>query len=69
MWKAFSGDFDPSLSVKRCIKNIITAARPGAIFVFHDSLKAREKMLPALSEVIDILKEKGYSFGLLSDFI
>ena len=62
MWSVLSGDFDISFSKEECKKNVIRHARSGSIIVFHDSVKAKEKMLYSLEACLKIFKEKGYSF-------
>ncbi len=66
MWDVLSGDFDPHLSNEDCLNNVIRNARPGSIVVFHDSLKAQEKLEFALPQVLAHYKALGYSFAALT---
>jgi peptidoglycan/xylan/chitin deacetylase (PgdA/CDA1 family) len=66
MWSALTGDYDKKLSRDRCLKNAIKNTRPGSIVVFHDSLKARERMEYALPLYIEYCLKEGYSFNVLS---
>lgn len=65
MWDCLSGDFDLKLTPEKCLLNVTKNVRNGSIIVFHDSLKAWDRLQYALPKTIDFLVEKGYSFGLL----
>jgi hypothetical protein len=57
-----SGDFDKNISKEKCLSNVINYAQKGSIIVFHDSVKAKEKILFALPEVLKYFSDKGFSF-------
>lgn len=65
MWDVLSGDFDPGLSPHKCYENVIKHTRNGSIIVFHDSLKAFDRLEYALPLALQYFKEKGYQFGML----
>lgn len=65
MWSVLSGDFDPSISSKQCLDNVLQNVSPGAIIVFHDSEKAFEKMSYALPILLQQLSKQGYQFKRL----
>lgn len=65
MWDVLSGDFDLNLSPESCYHNVDKYLENGSIIVFHDSLKAFERMQYALPRVIANLKAKGYQFATL----
>ncbi len=65
MWDVLSGDFDTSISPEKCYRNVINNAKNGSIIVFHDSLKAWDRLEYALPKVLKYLTEKGYQFGTL----
>jgi len=65
MWSALTGDYNQKLSGDHCLANAVNNTRPGSIIVFHDSLKALERMEFALPKYIEYCREKGYSFGIL----
>ena len=44
MWSLLSGDFDPNISKEMCLENVVSNLYPGSIIVFHDSLKAFDKL-------------------------
>lgn len=62
MWSVLSGDYDNKISKEKCLKNVIDYSKKGSIIVFHDSLKAKEKVLFALPEVLKHFTKQGYSF-------
>ena len=65
MWDVLSGDFDAALSPEKCYQNVIDNTKNGAIIVFHDSLKAFDRLQYALPKTIRYLSERGYQFGTL----
>ncbi|MBC7615865.1 MAG: polysaccharide deacetylase family protein [Pedobacter sp.] len=65
MWDVLSGDFDPSTSPEKCYHNVIKNTKNGSIIVFHDSLKALERIQYALPKTINHLVTEGYQFGKL----
>lgn len=66
MWDVLSGDFDPHLAPEACLRNVIRNARPGSIVVFHDSLKAKEKLEFVLPQVLSYYANEGYQFKALT---
>ena len=44
MWNILAGDWEQSLSPHKCFNQIKNKIYPGAIVVFHDSDKAKERM-------------------------
>jgi len=62
MWSVLSGDFDEAISSEQCYNNVIGNAGDGAVIVFHDSKKAKDKMSYALPLVLKHFTEKGYRF-------
>lgn len=65
MWDVLSGDFDLTLSPQKCYKNVIRYTRNGSIIVFHDSLKAFDRLEYALPRCLQYFKENGYQFAVL----
>lgn len=66
MWSVLSADYDATKSPEQCLDNVIKNTRPGDIVLFHDSLKAQERMEYALPRAMEYWSEEGYTFGLLS---
>lgn len=62
MWSILSRDYSRQISGKECVKNVLSDAYPGAIIVFHDSVKSAENLFYALPIILRKLKNKGYTF-------
>lgn len=67
MWDVLSGDFDPGLTPEQCLQNVTGNAGPGSIVVFHDSLKARERLTYVLPRVLEHYAGLGYRFDSLNE--
>jgi peptidoglycan/xylan/chitin deacetylase (PgdA/CDA1 family) len=65
MWDVLSGDFDLNLSPEKCYENVIKNTRNGSIIVFHDSLKAFDRLKFALPATLKYLTTQGYKFHTL----
>jgi len=65
MWDVLSGDFDTQLSPEKCYQNVIKHTENGSIIVFHDSLKAFDRLSYALPKVLAYFTEKGFIFSTL----
>ena len=66
MWDVLSYDFDPTISVEKCLENVISNTEQGSIIVFHDSLKAEKNLKYALPKAIQILKNRWFVFDVIS---
>ncbi|HRH69568.1 MAG TPA: polysaccharide deacetylase family protein [Flavobacteriales bacterium] len=67
MWDVLSGDFDRELDAPSCLRNVIDLARPGSIVVFHDSLKAEDRLRHALPGTLAHFAQQGYDFKALPE--
>lgn len=67
LWDVLSGDFDVSITDERCLRNVIDHARSGSIVVFHDSLKAQDRLRYALPRTLEHFSALGYSFKALQE--
>lgn len=65
MWDVLSGDFDVTLSPEKCYQNVLKHTENGSIIVFHDSLKAFDRLAYALPKVLAHFTEKGFTFATL----
>jgi peptidoglycan/xylan/chitin deacetylase (PgdA/CDA1 family) len=63
MWDILSRDYSMTVSRRGCVKNVVNNLRPGAIVVFHDSLKAARNMKYALPKVLEFAINQGYKFN------
>ncbi|MEO1257953.1 MAG: polysaccharide deacetylase family protein [Bacteroidota bacterium] len=67
MWDVLSGDFDEKISKEQCLANVTKNAGNGSIIVFHDSLKAWNKLEFVLPKILEYYAEKGFRFEALSE--
>ena len=65
MWDVLSKDYDSTLSGEECFENVKKNTRNGSIIVFHDSLKAENRLRIALPATLKYFSERGYSFAAL----
>lgn len=57
LWDVMSYDFDPTFSSEKIVKTVNDNVKDGSIIVFHDSLKAKDRVLEALPQVLESHKE------------
>ena len=62
MWDVMSYDFHPGTGKEKCVENVIRCAKSGSVIVYHDSIKASEKVLYALPRVLAYFGEQEYRF-------
>ncbi|WP_299671189.1 polysaccharide deacetylase family protein [uncultured Polaribacter sp.] len=62
MWDVLSADFDTSISKEKCLQNVLKNTKNGSIIVFHDSVKASEKLRFVLPKVLEEYAKKGFQF-------
>ncbi|WP_087521731.1 polysaccharide deacetylase family protein [Polaribacter sp. SA4-12] len=62
MWDVLSADFDITISKEKCLQNVQENTKEGSIIVFHDSVKAAERMEYALPKVLKTFSDKGFVF-------
>ena len=62
LWSVMSYDFHVGMTKEQCFENVRKHTRCGSIVVFHDSVKAREKVLYALPKMLDYFTKSGYQF-------
>lgn len=65
MWDVLSADFDTKITPKQCLNNTIANIENGSIVVFHDSLKAFEKLQFVLPQILNYYTKKGFSFNAI----
>ena len=66
MWDTLSGDYNKNTSQEECWQNVECNAKSGSIIVFHDSEKAKENMLFALTKTLEYFSKLGYSFSSIN---
>lgn len=68
MYDLVTRDYSRKLTAEQVLANVKRYARPGAIIVFHDSLKSLPRLTEALPQAIEWLMEEGYTFDTLQQF-
>ncbi|WP_299005355.1 polysaccharide deacetylase family protein [uncultured Tenacibaculum sp.] len=66
MWDVLSADFDPTITKEKCLQNVLRNVENGSIIVFHDSIKANDKLYYALPKVLEEFSLQGYKFKAIS---
>ncbi|MCD7972805.1 MAG: polysaccharide deacetylase family protein [Candidatus Azobacteroides sp.] len=67
MWDVVTRDYSKRMTGQRVFENVKKYSRNGSIIVFHDSLKAEDKLKYALPRSIEYLLKEGYTFKLLKE--
>jgi len=62
LWSLLTRDYSSRVSPKKCLEIAIKHTQPGSIVVFHDNLKAKDKLLYTLPRYLDHFLDKGYRF-------
>jgi peptidoglycan/xylan/chitin deacetylase (PgdA/CDA1 family) len=60
MWDVLSADFDPAITAEECLKNVLHNIKKGSVVVFHDSLKAEERLRYVLPKLLEFASSKGW---------
>jgi len=66
LWDVLSYDWDAAVSKETCLKNVTSAVKEGSIVVFHDSVKASQKLKYVLPKVLEYYSEMGYTFKAIN---
>jgi hypothetical protein len=64
-----TGDFDNKITKEQCLSNAINNTKAGSIVVFHNSKKAKEKVLYVLPKFLKHFIDKGFTIGKLLEEI
>jgi len=67
MWDVVTRDYSHLMTAGKVFEVVKNYTRNGSIIVFHDSLKAGERMKESLQISIEWLLEQGYGFGLIEE--
>lgn len=65
MWDVLTADFDLKLSPQKCLQKSIRYTQNGSVVVFHDNIKAFDKLSYVLPRYIEHFSARGYSFQTL----
>ena len=66
MWDVLSGDYDARLKPENILRNVLKHTQPGSIILFHDSLKAFDRLEYVLPRAMEEWGRKGYEFACLN---
>jgi peptidoglycan/xylan/chitin deacetylase (PgdA/CDA1 family) len=64
-WDVMSYDYDVSRSPESIMSLLDKSVRDGSVVVFHDKEKCKYNTFALLPQFIELMKSKGYSFGVL----
>src|SRR3989344_2408906 len=59
---SFGTDWHLKVPQEQMIQEYLAAAKPGAVFLFHDGGRRREKTLAVVTAVVEALEKQGYRF-------
>lgn len=65
LWDVVTRDYSWRMSPEDVLNNVKKYTRNGSIIVFHDSIKAENRIKNALPKSIEWLIEQGYTFGTI----
>ena len=65
MWDVLSKDYNTAISSEKILKNSVKNSSNGSIIVFHDNLKAKNKILQFLPLYLKHFSDIGYKFKKL----
>ena len=65
MWDVVTRDYSHLMTAEKVFEVVKKYTRNGSVIVFHDSLKAGNRMKESLPKSIEWLLEQGYSFQLI----
>ena len=68
MWNVLSADFDINLKPGKCLDNVSKNTKGGDIVLFHDSLKAKDRMEYALPRALEYWSKKGFKFKAIPTY-
>ena len=67
MWDVVTRDYSRLMTSEQVFNNVKKYTRKGSVIVFHDSIKAGNRMKESLPKSIEWLLEQGYSFRLIEE--
>lgn len=62
LWSALSWDFHPWVEPELCLHHTVKKLYPGAILVFHDTLKASKKLFYVLPRLLEAGSKNGLQY-------
>ena len=62
LWDVLSADFDANITQDTCLQNVLKNSENGSIIVFHDSVKAFNKLKYVLPNILKYYSDRGFAF-------
>jgi peptidoglycan-N-acetylglucosamine deacetylase len=62
LWEVMSHDYENRVSKERSLRAVLRYSKEGSIIVFHDSVKAWNKLSYILPKLLEHFTERGFSF-------
>jgi peptidoglycan/xylan/chitin deacetylase (PgdA/CDA1 family) len=66
LWDVMSHDYENRVSKEQSLKAVLRYTKAGSILVFHDSVKAWDKLQYLLPQVLEEFTRRGYGFEVLT---
>ena len=66
-WSAEGRDWHPASTPESTVRRVMARVHPGAVVVLHDAGPGARNTVPALPELLRLLKERGYGLVTLSE--
>jgi hypothetical protein len=66
LWSVLTYDFQKGISTEKCLQLAVSHTKPGSVVVFHDSLKAEERVLKVLPRFLRHFGDQGYRFDAIT---
>ncbi len=67
LWSVLSYDFHKRVTKEKCLNIVKKHTKKGSIVVFHDSIKAKEKVLYALPQLLEHYSKLGFQFDAIQN--
>jgi peptidoglycan-N-acetylglucosamine deacetylase len=67
LWSVMSMDFDKNYTPDKCLQVTLSAIKPGAVVVMHDTEKAADRLLFLLPKLLTWLSDNNYTFKALEE--
>jgi peptidoglycan/xylan/chitin deacetylase (PgdA/CDA1 family) len=65
MWSWMAYDFDDQVTIEQILQSA-KSIRGGDILIFHDNQKSLDRLKIILPQVVEMLKDKGFSFEVIT---
>ena len=62
LWDVLSADFDANITQDTCLQNVLKNSENVSIIVFHDSVKAFNKLKYVLPNILKYYSDRGFAF-------